>query len=384
MKILLVTTSAGSRGGGELYLLYLGRALVNRGHEVTLWSSSHPRMDELCDSFTHIGRVVRAEYTNTYDRALRSLSSHFDAGSARRAAASWKKLAPDLVHLNKQNLEDGLDLVRAAGLCGLPGICTIHLTQTARYLRANNAWLRDWVARRALRAYHGPLVTVIEERQRDLASFLGGGERLRTIPNGVELFDLSARIAIRETKRAELGVEHDSLLLVAVGRMVPQKRPLVFLRLAGRMLERLPHARFLWVGDGSLAPEWDRRVAERGLGGAVQRVGWQRNVRDFLFAADALLHVAEYEGLPLSILEALSAGLPCAITPNLLREMPFLDATNSIAIGDDEAWADVLSDPAALAMLGRSARKLAEEQFSFDTMATRYEALYREMLPDKP
>jgi glycosyltransferase involved in cell wall biosynthesis len=288
----------------------------------------------------------------------------------------WRQHAPDIVHLNKQNLEDGLDLLRAADDCGLPNLCTIHLTQSARYLRARTPWIRDWIARRALKRYRGPLVAVIEERKRDLAEFLGDDGRIHAIPNGVELFDLSARPAIRDATRHELGVAHDSLLLVAVGRMVPQKRPIAFLEYAARILERLPHSRFVWVGDGKLAPEWDRWVAHRQLGNVIHRLPWRGNVRDVLFAADAFLHVAEFEGLPLAILEALSAGLPCAISPNLLREMPFLNETNSVAIDDRGGWAETLADPAALAVRGRNARRLAEEQFSFDIMAARYEQLY--------
>jgi glycosyltransferase involved in cell wall biosynthesis len=158
--------------------------------------------------------------------------------------------------------------------------------------------------------------------------------------------------------------------------MVPQKRPITFLEYATRILERLPHARFVWVGDGKLAPEWDRWVAQRQLGNVIHRLPWRENVRDVLFAADAFLHVAEYEGLPLAILEALSAGLPCAISPNLLREMPFLNETNSVAIDEKGAWAEILTDPAELAMRGKRARQLAGEQFSFDIMAARYETLY--------
>ena len=377
LNILLASTSSGSRGGGELYLNYLGRSLAARGHEVALWASSHPRMDELCGLFGKIGTVLRQDYTNTYDRRLRSFASYFDRGAAKAASAMWRRHAPDIVHLNKQNLEDGLDLLRAAGDCGLPNLCTIHLTQSAKYLRARTPWLRDWVARRALRTYRGPMVAVIEERRRDLAKFLGTGDRTHAIPNGVELYDLSGRNAARDATRHELGIAHDSLLLVAVGRMVPQKRPIAFLEYAARILERLPHSRFVWVGDGRLAPEWDRWVAQRQLGNVIQRLPWRGNVRDVLFAADAFLHVAEFEGLPLAILEALSAGLPCAISPNLLREMPFLDATNSVAIGEGGAWAEILADPQALAMRGKAARRLAEEQFSFDIMASRYEALYQ-------
>jgi glycosyltransferase involved in cell wall biosynthesis len=377
LKILLASTSSGSRGGGELYLNYLGRSLAGRGHEVALWASSHPRMDELCTLFGKVGTVLRQDYTNTYDRRFRSFASYFDRGSARAAAEMWRRHAPDIVHLNKQNLEDGLDLLRAAGDCGLPNLCTIHLTQSARYLRARAPWIRDWVARRALKSYPGPLVAVIEERRRDLAEFLGSDGRIHAIPNGVELYDLSGRHAVRGAVRRELGVAHDSLLLVAVGRMVRQKRPIAFLEYAARILKRLPHSRFVWVGDGKLAAEWDRWVAHRQLGNVIHRLPWRGNVRDVLFAADAFLHVAEFEGLPLAILEALSAGLPCAISPNLLREMPFLNDTNSVAIGEGDDWAAILADPAALAVRGKNARQLAEEQFSFDIMAARYEALYR-------
>ncbi|HYR57886.1 MAG TPA: hypothetical protein VEO95_04630, partial [Chthoniobacteraceae bacterium] len=73
MKILLASTSSGSRGGGEICLLYLGRALRARGHAVTLWAARHPRMDELAERFAAFGEVVRADYTNTYDRRGRSL-----------------------------------------------------------------------------------------------------------------------------------------------------------------------------------------------------------------------------------------------------------------------------------------------------------------------
>ena len=136
MRILLASSSSGSRGGGELYLLYLGRALVARGHEVTLWASTHPRMDELCASFAEIGAVTRSPYRNTYDYRGRSLATVLNFAASNRVARQWKALAPDVIHLNQQNLEDGLDLLRAAWLAQRPHLTTIHLTQTARYLRA--------------------------------------------------------------------------------------------------------------------------------------------------------------------------------------------------------------------------------------------------------
>ena len=380
MKILLASSSSGSRGGGELYLVYLGRALAQRGHAVTLWASSHPRMDELANTFSGIGEVLRSDYVNTYDHRGRSITSYLDFGAARKVAAVWRAADPDVIHLNKQNLEDGLDLLRAARHSGVPNLATIHLTQSARYLRAKLTGPRDFVSRRALRHYPGLLVTVLDNRRRDLAGFLGDSPRLRTIPNGVPLFDLTRRAAVRAAKRTEFGFAESDLVFIAVGRMVPQKRPLLFLEKAEQILRALPEARFLWLGDGALGGEWDARVAANGLGQRIRRLPWHNDVPSLLFSADVFLHVAEYEGLPLAILEAMSAGLPCAITDNLLGEMPFMTPENSIAIGADESWITQLREPAPLRARGAAARRLAEEKFSFGKMAASYEALYRETL----
>ena len=384
MKILLASSSSGSRGGGELYLIYLGRALAQRGHAVMLWASTNPRMDELANTFSGFGEVLRSDYENTYDQRGRSLASYLAFGTARKVAAVWREAEPDFIHLNKQNLEDGLDLLRAARRSGVPNLATIHLTQSARYLRAKLAAPRDFVSRRALREYPGLLVTVLENRQRDLTDFLGASPRIRMIPNGVPLFDLSRRAAVRKAKRAELGFAEGEQLFIAVGRMMPQKRPLLFLEKAEQILRTLPEAKFLWVGDGRLSGEWDARVAAQGLGQRIRRLPWHNDVQSLLLAADVFLHVAEFEGLPLAILEAMSAALPCAITANLLGEMPFMTAENSLAVGDDDSWIEKLRDDAALRARGAAARRLAEERFSFEKMAESYEALYRETLAARP
>jgi len=380
MKILLVSSSSGSRGGGELYLLYLGRALAQRGHSLTLWASNHPRMDELANSFSGIGEVLRSSYRNTYDHRGRSISSYLDLPAIGQVSREWKQSQPDFLHLNKQNLEDGLDLLQAAHRTRIPNLCTIHLTQSAEYLKARLAPARDFVARRALNDYPGLLVTVLENRRRDLADFLGDSPRLRTISNGVPLYDLARHATVRAMKRAELGVAEDEQLFIAVGRMVAQKRPLDFLARARQVLNVAPHAKFLWIGEGALSDEWDAWVAAHQLEKSIRRLPWTNDVHAYLFAADVFLHVAEFEGLPLAILEAMSATLPCAITENLLGEMTFLNAGNSIAVGADDAWLAALQDRPKLRALGAAARHLVERQFSHAKMAEAYEALYQETL----
>ncbi|MEO6567101.1 MAG: glycosyltransferase, partial [Casimicrobiaceae bacterium] len=193
---------------------------------MTLWVSEHPRMDELAAAFAAFSEVIRAPYQNTYDRRGRSIASFLDGRTARRVAAQWRALAPDVIHINKQNLEDGLDLLAAARLAGLPCLSMIHITQSAKYLRASLAGPRDFVARRALRRFPGLLVTTPESRRRDLVAFIGETPRVRVIHNGVPIPDRAAAGQARLARRAELGIGDGELLVVAVGRMVAQKRPL--------------------------------------------------------------------------------------------------------------------------------------------------------------
>jgi glycosyltransferase involved in cell wall biosynthesis len=340
-------------------------------------------MDELTTQFAEFGAVRRSPYANTYDRRGRSLSSYFDKATALRVGEEWKELAPDIVHLNKQNLEDGLDLLAAARLSARPSLAMIHITQSATYLRAALAGCRDFVARRALRRFPGPLVTTPGGRERDLGAFLGDVSRIRTVLNGVPIPDRGALAAQRPTKRAELGLAKEDVLFLAVGRMTLQKRPMLFLDLAEKIRVEMPSARFLWVGDGAMSAAWDRQVVSKSLGYCVRRLPWQQDVSAFYAAADVFLHVAEFEGLAFAILESIAAALPCAITPNLLTEMPFLDSGNSIEVREDLAWLALVRDPARRAALGNAARQLAVQQFSFGRMAGDYEAIYQTAIEER-
>ena len=379
MKILLVSSGSGSRGGGEIFLSYLAQGLVKRGHEVLLWMPLHPRMDELAEKCSHFARVIRANYRNTYDHLGRSLSTRFNWLTSRRIAEEWKGLDPDIIHLNKQNLEDGLDLLRAARHCAMPSICTIHLTQNARYLGAKAARLRNWIARNALCKYGGTIVAVQETRRAALEEFVGRCARTHAIFNGVPLPDSEELRSLREAKRLELGLNNDDLLVLGLGRLVEQKRPSVFLELARKLNGQLAMAKFLWVGDGKFSQQWDEWVARERLGGVISRVGWQSEVLPFLAAGDLLLHVAEYEGLPLAIIEAMAANVPCAVTRDLASEVPLFDESNVLFVGDVVTFAAKLRDSTALTSIASNAYRLVKEKFSLQSMTASYENLYSDI-----
>jgi glycosyltransferase involved in cell wall biosynthesis len=336
-------------------------------------------MDELAERCSRFAQVVRAEYRNTYDYRARSLATYFNWRVSARIAREWTALAPNVVHLNKQNREDGLDLLRAADQCGAPSVCTIHLTQTARYLRAKMATLRDCISRNALKKYRGVVVAVQEARRAEVDVILGRGARTRTVFYGVPAPNGADWDRKRKLKRDELGLAESDFLVLGVGRLVEQKRPFLFLETAKALSRHMPSARFLWVGDGEMFGEWAAWVEREHLGSVISCAGWQADTFPFLLAGDLLLHVAEYEGLPLAILESMNAGLPCAITRNLADGIPMFDESTVLFADDADALASRLSDRARLTLVAEGARRLVRTRLSLQTMIDSYEDLYREV-----
>ena len=383
MRVLLVSSGSGSRGGGEIFLSYLGKGLADRGHEIIMWIPKHARMDELAEKCARFARVLRADYYNTYDYRARSLSTCSNWGASRRIADEWKALRPDIIHINKQNLEDGLDLLRAARLCALPSVCTIHLTQTARYLRARAAWLRDMIARSQLRRYKGVFVTVQERRREILCGYLSERVRTTTIFNGVPRVDPAALRSLRKAKRQELGLTDDAVLVLGVGRLVAQKQPMRFLRIAQELHGRVPNSHFLWVGDGKLGDRWQEAIVSQQLDRFVSSVGWQRDVLPYFAAGDLLLHVAQFEGMPFVVIEAMAAGLACAITRELSAEIPLFNETNVLFADNIDDLARKLENRSALSRIADAGRDLVESELSLEKMIKSYEQLYLNQIEGK-
>ena len=370
MRILLASSSSGSHGGGEIFLRYLGDALVEAGHDVALWASDHPRMDELAASFQ---TAIRSTYRNTYDLRTRSLGASFHRKNVDAAASEWKAWQPDIVHINKQNLEDGLDLLKAAKISKLPNLCTVHITQSAGYLKANNAWLRDAVSRRALRNYPNLLTAVSDQRRRELQAFAGLNGSVRRIYNGIPDVHPADLPRWRTACREQLGLDPSHRLITTVARMTAQKCPQAFLDAAREISQRQDDARFLWVGDGDFAPQWDAWVAEHGMSDRIQRLGWQHDTRPWFAASDVYLHLAEFEGLPLAILEAMRMSLPCFVAPSIADEVDlFGDGPIRRAEGN---WIDRIPEAGSFR---DPTRKLYEEHFRAGTMARQFVSLYRE------
>jgi glycosyltransferase involved in cell wall biosynthesis len=209
-----------------------------------------------------------------------------------------------------------------------------------------------------------------DERAAGLQEGVGRPEHYRVIPNGVEL----ARFALpRKPVRGRI---------LMVGRLAPPKRPDLALRALALVRERVPEAELWIVGDGPLRPEAERLADAVGVAEAVRFLGHRDDVPELLAGAECALLASDYEGCPLSVVEAMAAGVAVAATDvGGTGELVRPGQTGALSDkGDADGLAHALEQVLALPTeLGAAGRKVAEAELSLDTMVSRLTALYDEL-----
>jgi L-malate glycosyltransferase len=153
--------------------------------------------------------------------------------------------------------------------------------------------------------------------------------------------------------------------LVLVARLVPIKAVDLFLRAVSGVAQRMPSVSAAVVGDGPLRPSLEELARALDLGERVQFVGQQADVASWLRRARLFVLTSESEGLPLSVMEAMSCGLP-VVAPRV-GELPELveDGVNGFLVRErsPEAFTEkmlaLLSEPERRAAFAAEAARAA-------------------------
>ena len=145
---------------------------------------------------------------------------------------------------------------------------------------------------------------------------LFGKHPFTVVPNGID----TARFAARDPQRrallrGELGVTDQEILFGHVGRFSDQKNHPGLLKIFAAVRTRLPKARLVLLGGGDpvYVEKMQALAAELGLGDSVIFAGVRSNIQSFYDAMDAFLLPSLFEGLPVVLVEAQTAGLPCFV-----------------------------------------------------------------------
>jgi glycosyltransferase involved in cell wall biosynthesis len=244
-------------------------------------------------------------------------------------------------------------------------------------------WLERLTAR-----FSDRLITISPALKDELANqyHVAPADKFVVVPLGLELAPFAETPRRCGTFRAEFGIASDVPLVGIVGRIVPIKNHELFLAMADRVRQSIPNAHFVIIGDGERRAEIEKLVDDLKLRAAVTFTGWLRDLKPAYSDMDALVISSDNEGTPVSLIEALAAGVPVVSTavggvPDLLRHGEYgqiVPPRDPAALA--AAVLNVLSEPERDQAAIRQAVVAA---YNIDRLARDLAALYRDLLARK-
>jgi len=337
------------------FVLPLMRGLRGRGHEVV----------GVCAEGPHL-RAVRAEGFRVVTLPMaRNLSP---AAQLRAFAALVRLLRaerPDLVHGHFPI--SGFLARLAARVSGVPRVAyTCHgflFNQPGPWPRRALAFAMEWIGGRLTDVF----MTVSTEEAAD-ARRLGISRRAVGIGNGRDPARFRPDPAARTRVRAELGVSPWRVVVVIVSRLVRHKGHPELLSAMRAVVDYDADVE-LWVVGDRLASDHgeslEHHFAAAGLGPHVRRLGYRDDVPALLAAADIFALPSYFEGLPMSVIEAMLTGLPVVATDISGPREQVADEVTGLLVPPAtiaplaEALRRLVADPAMRTRMGEAGRARA-------------------------
>lgn len=206
-------------------------------------------------------------------------------------------------------------------------------------------------------------------------------EQVRVIPNGVEI----PATPVAPAKATALGVRQDARIVLAVGRLQPQKRIGLLLEALVQLPDSLARTELLIAGTGPLQDELAAKAVAMGLAARVHFLGNRQDVAPLLVLAEVFVLPSAWEGMPNVVMEAMAAGCPVVATriDGTTELLP--DASFGWLVEPDEARplaaaiAEALTDRDEAKRRADRARARATQSFGVEAMVDRYESLFLEL-----
>ncbi len=369
---LLLAESGSAVGGTERVVWELATRLPPVRYDVRVWLSVALGMDEFARALAERGVAVErvAEVDSRWD-----WKGMFD---------TWRRLrrsGPRLLHLH--HVWPAADRYLAA-IADAAGVS--HLVVTEHIVGRSHSAAQRALKRRELG--HADAVTVVSGAIADTLVGDYGVERsrLRIVPNGAEPPEEDAERPLARELRARLGAGALRPLWVCAGRLEEQKGQHVLLDAVAKLASRGLEFRLALAGEGSRRAALEAQAASLGLSSRVEFLGRVDAIGPLLLAADAVALPSLWEGLPLTLLEALARGRPVVASavggvPEVIEHGVsglLVPPGNACALA--EALEQLHRKPDTALRIGGAGARKVHEQYTWARVVEQFEAVYDEVL----
>lgn len=365
MRIAQVTCSLTS-GGAERLATDLSVALSRMGHAVDFVTVDKRTFSEYETAM--LERLSQAG-VEVCSLGRQPGSGYLAAGCAVRLAARIARRKYDIVHSHLCLSHVCVGLARRLSNRRCRHVLTVHDTRE-QWSRLTSIFVRN--------------ATVVFCSDAVAGKFSASG-RTHTIHNGIDLTGGREAGGDSLDTRRSLGIPDDAVFIVSVGNLREQKNYSQAIEAVSFLQTQSPgrNIHYAICGQGAEDAHLREQIRSHALDGAVHLLGARLDVPNVLRAADCFLSASKYEGMPLSVLEALRQGAKCALSP-IPEHRSLVDGMVGCAIAADTTPAAMASAVSDLLRRKESHQQLSDlrrqklERFSFETCVASYERLYRE------
>jgi glycosyltransferase involved in cell wall biosynthesis len=354
MKIAHVVDSM-EVGGAETLVSQMCRLQREQGHEPSVYAIA---------TLGPLGEKLRAEGFNVQPNIGRHLSD-----SMRNFFRIFKELKPDVVHLHNQT-----PTIYASMAARMTGVASVISTRHNLAGPPYNvvAELKYAVAARSCDWVVGICDATVDNLRKIHSA---PARKITRIYNGA--VPLVREIQTQLHSKSEF-------TLVYVGRLAAVKNHALLLNAFRAALSGLPSLRLWMVGDGTERKALEGLASELGIAAQVTFWGQQLDVTPFFSAADAFIMSSRSEGLPISLLQAFSLGLPVIVTSvgGMAEVVRLAKAGLAVSPTDPAEMAAAIlrlaRSEAEMAEFSKNAKAAFDSHFSLRSMVDAYTTLYRE------
>lgn len=203
---------------------------------------------------------------------------------------------------------------------------------------------------------------------------------LHVVKNAIDLRRFTHDEEGRRRTRETMGIDESQIAICQIGRFAKVKNQSFSIRILQKLLEYNQNIRLFLIGDGPLRSEISDEATRRGLGSKVAFLGERTDIPELMNAMDAMLMPSLYEGVPVSLIEAQSAGL-WSIASTAVSEDAILTpcAVRLPLHAGEEAWASAVLELATQPRFGDAGSMLRAEGYDILTSSQQLQAKYLAM-----
>lgn len=313
----------------------------------------------------------------------REINILFDTIAFLKLIAIFKKFKFDIVHTHSS--KPGFLGRLAAKMAGVPAIIhTVHGFAFHQYSSRISLRIYRLFERIAGLAADKVILLNRDDFEYAKAKKIVNNKKIVKIHNGVCLEDFDYKIDINQKKKS-LDIKKDDFIIGFVARLWEQKAPDDFIAAIPIVLEKIPNVLFLIIGDGHLRSSLESQAQKLQVQNQIRFLGWRNDVPEIVQILDVFVQTSLWEGLSLSILEAMAAGKPVIATDIKGNNELVVDGITGFLVPPrmpemvGSCITTLLNDKKLIKKMGNFGRKRVEEKFDIKLQVERTKNIYHEI-----